>query len=69
MKKQIKLLSLLGLIITVGGSCALSILTTSCSTKLDISSVIKSKNLGQISGNNQITIQAAIISKNSATAT
>jgi hypothetical protein len=76
MKKQIKIVAILGTALIIGGVSALSIFTTSCGgsdhgpvEKIDISSVIESKDLGQISNNQQSTIKQAIISKNSATAT
>jgi hypothetical protein len=80
MKKQIKILVMLGTVSVIGGGVStLSILTTSCGNgggsdhiptdKIDISSIIESTDLGDIDNKSQPTIQQAIIQKNSATAT
>jgi hypothetical protein len=70
MKKQIKILAMLGTVSIIGGVSALSILTTSCGGTNyngptgDISSIIPNNNLGTIDNKHQTTIQAAIISQN-----
>jgi hypothetical protein len=63
--RQIKLLKLLGITAIIGGGSTLVALTTSCGKTLsDISSIIRTRNLGEMPNNSEAMIKERIEESN-----